>query len=57
MVAGRTIGRAVNVLRVTRCVLRVISDDIVKSRKTPFFVIPDFGELSRVAKAGHVVKR
>ncbi len=27
-------------------------DDLVKSRKIPFFVIPDFGELSRVAKAG-----
>ncbi len=40
MAAGRTIAGAVNVLRVTRCVLRVISDDIVKSRKTPFFVIP-----------------
>jgi hypothetical protein len=32
--------------------LRLKADDLVKSRKTPFFVIPDFGELSRVAKAG-----
>jgi len=27
-------------------------DKLVKSQKTSFFVIPDFGELSRVAKAG-----
>ena len=31
---------------------RLKIDDLVKSRKIPFFVIPDFGELSRVAKAG-----
>ena len=28
------------------------NDGLVKSRKTPLSVIPDFGELSRVAKAG-----
>ncbi len=32
--------------------LELMGDDLVKSRKIPIFVIPDFGELSRVAKAG-----